>query len=436
MLQHKQHNQAEEIVAALSSEQVKVLSLINEKELVDLAVAMASIKAPSGYEQPMADYVLQWLQDNGFKESFQQLVSEGRSNTISVLRGAGSGRKLIFNSHMDSEQGMPTRVGEELPPGPKAWVDENKRRLFGQAVQNDRGPMAAFMIATKAIKDSGVKVAGDIVMTMVVGEIGMGPVDEFRGAKYVGKGYGSRHAVAHGIDGDFALIAETTDFGVTWIEAGAAYFKISLEGQSFYTPRLPDRGDVKDSPNAILKMIPIIQAIEKWAVEYQQKYTIDYPVGKMVPKVSIGSIRAGWPYKPSTTPHDCAIYMDVRVPPPVSLTQVERELRQVVDSVGFGAKVECFMFRKGYEGHNVEPLVAAINQAHQAVRGTPTPPINTPETSMWRDINIFNEVGIPAATFGMPRKSAADAPEKFVEIDDIVDAAKMYALVALEICGK
>ena len=105
--------------------------------------------------------------------------------------------------------------------------------------------MAAFMIATKAIKNSGIQLAGDIIMTMVVGEIGMGPVDEFRGAKYIGKGFGSRHAVTHGVNGDFALIAETTDFGVTWIEAGAAYFKITLEGRGFYTPRIPPRGAVQ-----------------------------------------------------------------------------------------------------------------------------------------------------------------------------------------------
>jgi hypothetical protein len=54
---------------------------------------------------------------------------------------------------------------------------------------------------------------------------------------------------------------------------------------------------------------------------------------------------------------------------------------------------------------------------------------------MWRDINIFNEVGIPAVTFGMPRKSAPDVTQKFVEVRDIVDAAKMYVLVALQICG-
>ena len=419
---------------SLGREEEKVLQRIDEKELVELALAMGNITAPSGYEQPMADFVLEWLRTNGFDNSFQQQVAEGRSNTIGVLRGRGGGKSLIFNSHMDSEQGMPVRVGEALPSGPRAWIDE-KRRIFGKAVQNDRGPMAAFMIATKAIRQSGIPLRGDIIMTMVVGEIGMGPVDEFQGSKYIGKGYGSRHAVAHGIHADYALVAETTDFGVTWIEAGAAYFKVTLRGRSYYTPRLPERGALKDNPNPIIKMTAVIHAIEKWAVEYEQKYTIQYPVGKMVPKVSIGAIRGGGPYKPSTSPDSCSIYVDVRVPPPVDFVTVERELREAVLSQGLGGEVECFMSRKGYEGKNVQPLVDAIRGAHEKVRGSEPPPVDTPETSMWRDINVFNEVGIAAATFGMPRKSAPDAEERFVEIKDIVDAAKMYALVALEICG-
>jgi acetylornithine deacetylase/succinyl-diaminopimelate desuccinylase-like protein len=154
----------------------------------------------------------------------------------------------------------------------------------------------------------------------------------------------------------------------------------------------------------------------------------------MDPKVSSGAIRAGAPYKPSTSADSCSIYVDVRVPPPIDFVQVENELRQVVFSQGMGGEVECFMARKGYEGKNVGPLVDAIRSAHQTVRGTEPPPIGTSETSMWRDINIFNEVGIPAATFGMPRKSAPDVPQRFVEARDMVDAAKMYALVALQIC--
>ncbi|MGH7785057.1 MAG: hypothetical protein ACREO5_14610, partial [Candidatus Binatia bacterium] len=92
-------------MATLTAEQRKVLESIDEKELVELAVTMGGITAPSGYEQPMADFVLQWLQSNGFDDSFQQQVSEGRSNVIGILHGTGNGKRFIFNSHMDSEQG-------------------------------------------------------------------------------------------------------------------------------------------------------------------------------------------------------------------------------------------------------------------------------------------------------------------------------------------
>jgi acetylornithine deacetylase/succinyl-diaminopimelate desuccinylase-like protein len=416
----------------LGDNEKRVLGKIDSNELAKLAVSMGNIAAPSGYEQPLADFVLDWLRSNGFPNSFQQKISEDRSNTIGIFRGAGRGKSLIFNSHMDTGDGMPEHPGDPIPPGPKAWVEGS--RVYGKTVQNDRGPMAAFMIATKAIKDSGLRLSGDIIMTMVVGEIGMGPIDEFQGPKYIGKGLGSRHAVAHGVTGDFALVAETTGFGVTWVEAGAAYFKVSVPGKPLYTPKLPKRGPVKGSRNPIIKMIPVIQAIEQWGDQYEERYTRKYAAGTMVPKVSIGAIRSGKPFKPASTPPSCSIYVDVRVPPFLDFIQVERELREVVLSQGIGGEVELFMARKGYEGKNVEPLVQAIQNSHKAIRGTECPPMPTPETSMWRDVNIFNEVGIPAATFGFPRITPAQG-EDFAEAGDLLDCAKMYALVALEICG-
>ena len=417
---------------ALNDTQKKVIEKINEKELLDLAVGLGSITAPSGYEQPVADYVEEWFRAKGFR-AYQQNLCAGRSNTIGILKGSGGGKALIFNSHMDSDQGLPPLPGGAIPPGPKVRVEG--RRIFGKTVQNDRGPMAAFMMATHAIKDAGVHTRGDIIMTSVVGEIGMAPIDEFQGSRYIGKGYGSRHAIAHGITGDFALVAETTDFGVTWVEAGAAYFKVTVHGTGYYTPRLPPRGALKDNPNPIIRMTAVIQAIETWAVAYEEKHKVEYPVGVMVPKVAIGAIRGGLPFSPSTGVDRCSIYVDVRVPPPVSFIDVERELKETVFSLGFPCEVEMFMARKGYEGKNVEPLVDSIRKAHRAIRGKDCPPVTTPEISMWRDVNVFNEVGIPAATFGFPRRTEPGLNEKFVDMDDLVDCAKMYALVALDICG-
>ena len=295
--------------------------------------------------------------------------------------------------------------------------------------------MAAFLIAAKALKNSGFPLQGDVILTTVVGEIGTAPIDEFQGPRYAGKGYGTRHAVDHGIIADFALVAETTDFGVTWVEAGAAYFKVTVAGTPYYTPRVPARSTLRDSPNAIVRMTLVIEAIEKWAAEYEVKYTVDYSVGTMVPRVAIGAIRGGHPFSPSVGTQTCSIYVDARIPPDVSFTQVERELKEVVSFQGFGGEVEMYMARRGYEGKNVEPLVDSIHNAHLVVRNTTCPPVSTAEISMWRDLNVFNEVGIPAATFGFPRRSEPDVNEKFVDIDDLLDCAKMYALVALDICG-
>jgi acetylornithine deacetylase/succinyl-diaminopimelate desuccinylase-like protein len=412
--------------------QKKIISQIAENDLLQLAVELGGITAPSGYEQPVADYVENWFRAQGFY-AFQQNLCEGRSNTIGLFKGSGGGRTLIFDSHMDSDQGLPYVHGGRIPPGPKVRIEG--RRIFGKTVQNDRGPMAAFMIGVNAIKNAGIRLKGDVIMAAVVGEIGMAPIDEFQGPRYIGKGYGSRHAVAHGIWGDFSLVAESTDFGVTWVEAGAAYFKISLQGTGYYTPRLPPRGSLKDHPNAIVRTATIIQAIEKWAVEYEERNRVEYPVGVMVPKVAIGAIRGGRPFSPSTGVEECSIYVDVRVPPPVSFADVEQELRDVVSLQGLGGEVQLYMARRGYEAKNVEPLVNAIRDAHRAIRGKECPPVSAPEISMWRDINVFNEVGIPSATFGFPRRSEPGLSEKFVDIDDLVDCARMYALLAVDICG-
>jgi hypothetical protein len=69
----------------------RVIERVDEKELVSLATELGNTTAPSGYEQPMADYVEEWLKTHGF-DCCQQNLCEGRSNTIGFLRGKGGGK--------------------------------------------------------------------------------------------------------------------------------------------------------------------------------------------------------------------------------------------------------------------------------------------------------------------------------------------------------
>jgi hypothetical protein len=55
---------------------------------------------------------------------------------------------------------------------------------------------------------------------------------------------------------------------------------------------------------------------------------------------------------------------------------------------------------------------------------------------MWRDLNVFNEVGVPSVTVGPPRTEEEHSGTKHrcLHVDDLVDAAKLYAETALELC--
>ena len=423
---------------ALAEWEQKVLSLIDEKEVVELAVAMGNIYSPTGFEKPMAEFVYDWLKRHGFQAAMQEVVTD-RFNVVATINGVGGGSSLLFNSHMDSDLGGPgeelTFADPELPQNRKVWIEGDT--IFGKPILNDRGPMAATMIAAKAIKESGVRLGGDLVLTMVVGEIGNAPIDEFQGSQYLGKGLGSRHLVNHGVVADYALVAETSDFGIAWAEAGVAYVKIRITGDAIYTPRSHRSEKIEEHPNAIVKMAKLIQAIEDWAGQYEKENTFNFEGGRMVPKVAIGAIRGGMPYKPYMTSGVCSIYVDVRIPPGASPVRIKHQLKAVAQSLNMEADIQIYLYRAGYVAENIDELKKVLEESHQKIFGRATQPVPTAVTSMWRDINVFNEVGIPALTFGPPRsipEGSDKSKGKFMYINDLIDVTKIYALTGLDIC--
>jgi acetylornithine deacetylase/succinyl-diaminopimelate desuccinylase-like protein len=411
----------------------KVLSLIHKDDIVNLAVELGNIYAPTGFEKNIGEFIYGWLNKNGF-QTIKQEAAPNRNNVIATLKGTGEGRSLILNSHMDTDIGAPEdywTVGELKPVYNHAWVEGDS--IIGRSVVNDRGPMTATMIAAKAIKDSGTKLKGDLVLTVVVGEIGKAPVDEFQGPEYLGKGLGTNQLVNHGVLADYALVAERTAFTLTWTEAGAAYFKITVKGQGgIYTPYIKRPSPIEQNPNAIVKMTKIIQALEEWAYDYERKNTCEFAGVTVIPKVNIGAIRGGLPYKPSKSVGICSIYVDVRLPPGKEPLEVRRELRSLIAKTGIDAEIEMYLFRMGHEGKNVTRLVESIEKAHQTIFKKKPEKIDAGTTSMWRDCNVFNGVGIPSVSYG----PAATKFYEGVAIEDLVNTSKLYAMIAMDMCNQ
>jgi acetylornithine deacetylase/succinyl-diaminopimelate desuccinylase-like protein len=416
----------------------EVLSRVDDgrEDLAELALRLGNTFAPAGQEEPAALEVHAWYRENGMESRLVPIVP-GRANVVARLPGTGGGGSLLFNAHLDTEVSGPeydalmgtpdlNRIG--------GWrVDD---RLYGHTVLNDRGCMAAFMVAGRALLRSGARLGGDLLLTSVVGETGQAPVDEYQGLRYEGKGLGSTYLVQHGVRADYAVVAETTDNAICWYNCGAIYYKVTLRGRNMYTPRLRRAESLSGQPNAIVRAAAAVEAIERWAIRREEALARPTPCGVVRPKAQVGAIRGGLPWRPNRSSPYCALYVDVRTLPGEDPREVTASLRAALDELGLGAELEPVMIKPGSEGMGVEPLVTAIGTAHELVTGAPPPAeAESAVVSMWRDTNVFNPAGIPAVTFGPSRSRADVQGEGHLELDDLVAAAKVYVLTALQMCA-
>ncbi len=413
-----------------------VLEHINRERLVNLLTDLVNIPSPTGQEGGVAQYTAEWLRRHEVPAYLQE-VEEGRANVIGRVKGSGNGYSLSFNAHMDTSFAGTADdlliLGEIAASGkPQAVVADGT--IAGLGVNNDKGPFAASLEATAALKASGIPLAGDLVATGVVGEVGRAPVGAHSGKTARGKGIGTMFLVTHGVVTDYALVAEPSNFAVTWALPGAVYLRLTTRGRPAYTPFTRRNEEGVSYENAIVNMLPVLQAIERWGARYQQERQYPFPGGVIIPKVNIGAIEGGVPTKPNYEPGICYAYVDVRIPPGVKPIDTLREVEQVVASTGIPVETEMYLSQPGCDGKGVEPVRAAVESAHALVFGSAPGKISSDQTSMWNDVNIYNWYGIPCCKYGPSGISYGKKREERVAIDDLVRAAQVYALAALSIC--
>jgi len=412
-----------------------VLDRIQERDLVDLALHITSVEAPPGEEGEGAELIYQWLAENGFSPRRVGMF-EDRFNVFAEVPGTGRAPALAFNSHIDTWMRRDDHLIWRDPDNDDYHLGrEDGDLLIGNPVVNDKGPMAAWMLATMAIRDAGVKLAGSIYLTMVPGEIGQEPVDEFQGKRYLSKEVGARYLVNHTPRAGFCVCAEATAFRKGWIEAGKAFYKITIYGGPvLYTPYVARPYPDGEHPNAIVRALPLIARLEEWALEYEQRHTYESPGGTVVPRVNVSAIRAGQPWLVLQNPEVCMLYLDVRTVPGQDGGAIGHELRAILDELGLEGTVEQFVDRPGYEARGIEPLSEAVDEAHRAEFDADCEIATAPECSMWRDHNVFNEAGIASLTYGPP--GVAGAGTFAVRKEDLLRASRVYALTALAMCAE
>jgi acetylornithine deacetylase/succinyl-diaminopimelate desuccinylase-like protein len=397
---------------------------VNRDRLVETASRMIDVHSFTGDEQRMAELMTELFEDLGLQTQWQQ-VEEGRANALGIWNGAGGGKSLMFNGHMDTSYSGREPWLRNVPGfQPKAFVEDG--RLNGLGISNMKGALACYVEAVRALQDAGVRLRGDVLIAAVCGEIEKTQYGDAQGAEYRGYAAGTRYLVSHGGVADMCLLGEPTEGKVVLGHFGALWVRIRVHGNFIHTAF----SEGKQDQNSILRMQEVLAAVREWIPTWENDEANSYRGAKAI--VNVGAIQGGFGWRVSRTPHHTDLFLDVRVPPTKSMATARSQVLEMVRGLPHDAEAEIYVTAPGAEIDEGHELVAAIDKSHAEVFG------GMPERDVTRwfsDASALTRYGIPTVNYGTSTGLMDVEKGENLEIDGLVKTAEVYARIAQEVCG-
>ena len=406
--------------------QAKVIDQVDEKEIVGLASELIKIPSFKPEETPVATFLADFFGEKGYKVELQE-VEPGRFQTIATLEGTGGGPSLMLNGHTDINS--LTRRWRRDPWSPVVEGD----RLYGHGVQNMKGGLASIIMAAEAVRTSGVRLRGDLVVACVLGE--------------TQGGEGTNFLMASGLRTDMAVVAEP--FGASnlvTVHSGIVHMAIHTYGVTGHVRQL------EGTVNAVVKMTAIINALQQ--VEFTCQPREDLPD---LPKLNVGSVIGGLGedyilVEPPYIPDMCTIIVDVHFLPGQTVDSIVADIRRVLDpllaedpELSYEIEIPPPDFFKGRRRLVMDPLdvpqdaeiVQAVARSHEDVTGQTPQAIGTvlPYSYTANDTCHLWNAGIPCLLYGPSViRGSGDEDDSCVIISEMVQCTKVIALTALDVC--
>jgi acetylornithine deacetylase/succinyl-diaminopimelate desuccinylase-like protein len=402
---------------------------IDRDRLVEWASEAIGVPSFTGSEEAMAELMRETFLDLGLHVQWQQ-VEDGRANVLGIRDGAGGGASLMFNGHMDTSYSGREPWLRHVP-GFQASAFVEDGRLYGLGISNMKGALACYVEALRALDDARVQLRGEVLIAAVSGEIEKAQWGEAQGAEFRGYAAGTRHLVTHGGVADMCILGEPTESKVVLGHFGSLWLRISTAGPFVHTAFSEGRR----GESSIIRMRDVLDAVLEWIPTWEDDPTNSYRGAKAI--VNVGAIEGGFGWRVSRTPHRTDLFLDVRVPPTKEMAVARAQLLEMVRGLGvrfpdYGVEGEVYVTAPGAEIGEDHPLVAALDDAHAEVFGSP------PERDVTRwfsDASVLTRYGIPTVNYGTSTGLLDTVKGENLEIDGLVRTAEVYARAAINVCG-
>src|SRR6266550_410463 len=418
----------------LSSIEHKALASLDEQGLIKALRDLVRIPSATGQEAAAQNWLAQQMRHFGLDVDLWDIdvaelqrhpqfpgmeVDRSKDRAVGLVAtwrreaGAASGRRLIFNGHIDV---VPEgdRASWQYEPWGADLVDG---RIYGRGACDMKGGLMAALFAIKAIKDSSVPIDGSLMVQSVIGE--------------EDGGIGTFASLLRGHSGNAAIVCEPTRLNLIPAQAGALTFTVRVRGKSAHASvRL-------EGVSAIEKYLDIHKTLLQ--LERERNSEVEHPLlGKLALPypLNIGSVQAGnWS---SSVPEELVFEGRIGVAMGEDSESVRRQFEQTLKNLtGADPWLRNHPLEIVWSGGQFDSgeipmdhyLVKLCEQCVLDLTG------NIPEIEgapYGSDLRLFvNMGGIPALLFGPGDGNVAHMPDEFVDVEEVILAARAYILAAI-----
>ena len=384
----------------------RLTEMVDPDRLRDLTLALVEISSPTGDSAAAADHYAQVLQAIGLDVKLDHLDAYPQSpNVIARLLGAEPVRTLQFDGHLDTIH---------APHEPPRYADG---RIYGRGAADMKSGLAAAVEVARVIKESGVKLRGDVLITA-------------HGMHEAPWGYGEtlRALIKQGHVGDAVICCEGEPGRLPVIGKGLCTFDVDIrrEGEAIHEVHA-----APDLPHPIVVGHQLMRAMLDKSAEFART-VLPYDLGSET--YFIGIFESGDFY--NRVPTHCHIVGTRRYAPDRTFAEVQAELQGMAAGIATETRgqmdVRIRRLRDGFQIDPETPIAVALQDAYASIHRRP---IELVGMNYVADSSAFiHEAGVPALQYG-PGLARAHADVEWVSLKDLVDTTEVLLNAALNYLG-
>jgi len=375
--------------------------------LLQKLVSIPSVNPPGDYDE-IASFIGEEMARYDLKVKEYEHY-RGRRNLVGSFEGS-EGPSLLVDAHYDVVPPY-DESRWRYPPFSAKIVDGI---LYGRGSADCKSSLASMMAATRALLESKIEICGKLILVAWAD-------DEWRPSDskwFNGESYLAKNGL---VKAEMAIFGEPYDLQLLYMSKGRVWFEFEIEGVASHSAS-------GAGVNAILKAMKLIDAI------YGLRLGA-HPIGGK-DTINVGTIGGG--DQTNIVPDRCKLTFDIRFSPPMTPRRLEEMVAEACEALT--KKDPEFKLRSSKAIESKETvefpvngqLVNAMKSAGRIVLGTEPKlgvAVSFGDVSEWRDIVGLKE----ACMFGPGETSQAHALNEHVAVNEVIQAAKLYALSFAEL---